>query len=65
MGIYQVKLFPDGEYQKIEATSEKDAAEKVFGRDLREAGSNHQLRVMVHKMVWPRSPNSTLFYDRA
>jgi hypothetical protein len=65
MGTFQVRLFPDGEYQKIEAATAKEAAEKLYGRQLSEVGGNRQVRVMVHKMVWPRSPNAILFYERA
>lgn len=64
MRTFQVRLYPDGDYKKIEATSAKEAAEERYGRELSETGSNHQLRVMVHEMKWPRDPSPTLFYDR-
>lgn len=64
MSIFQVRLFPDGEYEKVEAETAKDAAKLKYGSELSEIGSNHQLRVMVHAMIWPRRPSAMLFYDR-
>jgi hypothetical protein len=64
MSTFQVRLFPEGEYEKIDARTAKEAAEKKFGRDLYEVGSNHQLRAMVHPMIWPRRPSAILFYAR-
>lgn len=65
MSVYQVKLYPDGEYEKVEAQTAKEAAETQYGRELFDIGSNHQLRVMVHQMKWPRDPSPILFYDRS
>jgi hypothetical protein len=65
MSTFQVRLYPDGEYQKIEAASALEAAETLYGRQLSEIGTNYQLRVMVHEMRWPRRPSAMLFYDRA
>jgi hypothetical protein len=64
MSTFQVRLFPKGEYQKVEAQSAKEAAEKQCGHTLSEIGSNHQLRALVHEMRWPRRPSPILFYDR-
>lgn len=64
MSTFQVRLFPDGDYQKIEASTALEAAEKLYGRPLSDIGSQHQLRVMVHEMIWPRQSSPTLFYDR-
>jgi hypothetical protein len=64
MSTFQVRLFPDGEYQNVEAETAKKAAEIKYGRELAEVGSNHQLRVLVHEMIWPRRPSPMLFYDR-
>jgi hypothetical protein len=64
MRTFQVTRVSDREYQKVEAETTKEAAEKLYGRELSEVGSQHQLRVMVHEMVWPRCPNPILFYDR-
>ena len=64
MTTFQVRL-PDEDYKKIEAKTAKEAAEKLYGRELSEVGSNHQLRVMVHAMTWPRDQNPMLFYDRS
>jgi hypothetical protein len=64
MATFQVKLFPEGDYRKVEARSAKEAAEKEYGRSLSEVGSNHEIRVMVHAMIWPRRPAPMLFYHR-
>ena len=63
MSAYQVRLIPDGDYQKVEADDAKEAAEKHYGSALSTIGSNDQLRVMVHPMTWPRG-NPILFYGR-
>ena len=64
MPIFQVRLQSGGEYQQIEAARAKEAAEKLYGRELSEVGSLHELRVLVHEMRWPRRPTPMLFYDR-
>lgn len=64
MSIFQVRLFPEGEYEKIEAGSALAAADKLYGRPLSEVGRRDQLRVMVHEMIWPRRPSAMLFYER-
>jgi hypothetical protein len=64
MSTFQVRLFPEGDYQKVEANSAREAAQKHYGGELSETGTNHQLRVLVHKMMWPRAPSPILFYDR-
>ena len=61
---FQVRLLPEGEYQKIEAATAKDAAEKHYGGELFETGGKHQLRALVHAMIWPRKPSPMLFYCR-
>jgi hypothetical protein len=61
MPICQVERFPDGEYQKMEAESAQEAADKHYGRPLSQVGSNHQLRVLVR---WPGQSTPMLFYDR-
>jgi len=53
--IYQVQHWPDGQWdrehnwRKVEAESEKEAAEKVCGLSLTEAGRLAQLRARVLK----------------
>jgi hypothetical protein len=53
--IYQVQLWPNGQWsaehnwQKVEAASEKEAAEMVFGRSLSAQGRLAQLRARVLK----------------
>jgi hypothetical protein len=64
MSLFQVRLFPQGEYQKVEAVTAKEAAERQYGHELSKVGSNDQLRVLVHEMRWPRRPSPMLFYDR-
>ena len=64
MTTYQVNLYPDGDYKKIEAKTAKEVAENLYRRELSEVGSQDQLRVMVREMKWPRDPNPMLFYDR-
>ncbi len=64
MGTFQVRLFPVGEYEKVEAGSAKTAAEKKYGGELSETGGKHELRVLVHPMIWPRRPSPILFYGR-
>jgi cysteinyl-tRNA synthetase len=49
---YWVQLWPNGKwngkpYQKVDAISPREAAEKLHGGPLREAGSNHQIRAQV------------------
>jgi hypothetical protein len=54
MGTFQVQIWPEGEspktYQQVEAESEKDAAEKLYGKPLREEGFLHQLRALVRTL---------------
>jgi hypothetical protein len=64
MTIFQVRRFLDGgDYEKVEAQTAKEAAERLYGRPLSEVGSMHQLRMLVHAMIWPRRPSPMLFYD--
>jgi hypothetical protein len=64
MSTFQVRLLSENDYQKVEASSAKEAAETRYGRELSEIGSNHQLRALVHQMMWPRRPSPMQFYDR-
>ena len=54
MGRFQVQIRPEGEtpkaYQPVEAETEKDAAEKLYGKPLREEGFLHQLRALVRTL---------------
>lgn len=63
MSTFQVRLFPEGAYEKVEAANSKAAAEKKYGSELHETGSKHQLRALVHPMAWPRG-TPILFYSR-
>jgi|HubBroStandDraft_6_1064221.scaffolds.fasta_scaffold112064_2 hypothetical protein len=54
MGTFHVQIWPEGEspkaYQQVEAETEKDAAEKLYGKPLREEGFLHQLRALVRTL---------------
>jgi hypothetical protein len=58
MSIFQVRLFPEGEYQKVVAATALEAAERLYGRELSEVGRKDQLRVMVHEMIFGESAAS-------
>jgi hypothetical protein len=66
--IYQVQHWPDGEWdcernwQKVEAGSEKEAAEKVCGRTLKERGKLAQLRARVLTLGDLKRHTATAFY---
>jgi len=66
--IYQVQHWPGGEWdpghnwKKIEAMSEKEAAEKVCGLPLTETGRLAQLRARVLKFGDLRQRSATHFY---
>ena len=67
MATFQVQLWPDGKwdgkpYQKVEAPTAKEAAEKLYGQPLRGDGSNYQMRAQVRRMAY-RSGNSIVFYE--
>ena len=67
MAIYQVQLWPDGKsdnlpYRKVEASSPKEAAEKLYGKPLQDHGAQSQLRAMVRRLDRP-SENSMAFYE--
>ena len=67
MSIYKVKIMRRGNFndeaQNVEARTEKEAAEKLYGGLLFKQGQSAQMRVMVQ----PQSGlgNPTLFYERA
>jgi len=66
--IYQVQLWPNGQWsakhnwQKVEAATEKEAAEKVCGRTLRAQGKLAQLRARVLKHGDLKQRSATSFY---
>ncbi|MFL6799964.1 MAG: hypothetical protein ACJ8F3_21450 [Xanthobacteraceae bacterium] len=66
--IYQVQYLPGGQWQreynwrKVEAASEKDAAEKVCGLRLTQAGTLAQLRARVLTLDDRRQRTATAFY---
>ena len=67
--IYQVQHWPNGQWdrrhnwQKIEAGSEKEAAEKVCGFALRQTGRLAQLRARVLRFGDLRQRSATDFYS--
>jgi hypothetical protein len=66
--IYQVQRWRDGQWdracnwQKIEACSEKEAAEKACGRALRDCGKLAQLRARVLALGDLKQRTATPFY---
>jgi hypothetical protein len=62
MSAFRVQIWPRGEepkaYVSVEAESEKDAAEMLYGKPLREEGMLHQLRAIVKPLNAPHSPVS-------
>ncbi len=66
--IYQVQHWPDGQWdpahnwKKIEAASEKEAAEKVCGFPLTETGHLARLRARVLRLGDLRQRSATHFY---
>jgi len=62
---YWVQLWPNGKwdgkpYQKVDAASPREAAEKLHGGPLREAGGNHQIRAQVRIA---RKSSGIVFYE--
>jgi hypothetical protein len=66
MSIYKVKLMRDGNFddadQNVEARTEKEAAEKLYGRLLFKQGPSAQIRAIVQAPGGNGNP--TLFYER-
>jgi hypothetical protein len=67
MQTFQVQLWAEGKwdgkpYQKVDAETAKEAAEKLCGRPLSETGSNYQIRARVHHMLRPRG-DAAIFYE--
>jgi hypothetical protein len=66
--IYQVQSWPNGQWdrqhnwQKVVAGSEKEAAEKVCGFALTQAGRLAQLRARVLRLGDLRQRSATEFY---
>jgi hypothetical protein len=66
--IYQVQHWPDGQWdpthnwKKVEAASEKEAAEKVCGLPLAATGRLAQLRARVLRFGDLRQRSATDFY---
>jgi hypothetical protein len=67
MSIYKVRIMRGGNFndeaQNVEARTEKEAAEKLYGGLLFKQGQSVQMRVMVQPSGGLGNP--TLFYERA
>jgi hypothetical protein len=54
MQTFQVQIWPEAKspkaYEEVEAATEKEAAEKLYGKPLREEGFLHQLRAIVRTL---------------
>jgi hypothetical protein len=67
MSLFQVQLWPNGkwdgkDYQKVEAESAKEAAEKLYGSALSESGSNFKIRARVRRLGDIKTTGS-IFYE--
>jgi hypothetical protein len=65
--MHRVRLMRDGkleneEYQQVQAQTEKEAAEKLYGGLLFKQGTAAQVRAMVRSSSGTDNP--TLFYER-
>jgi hypothetical protein len=66
--IYQVQHWPDGRWdrehnwQKVKASTEQEAAEKVCGLTLRREGRQSQLRARVLRFGDLKQRSATEFY---
>jgi hypothetical protein len=65
MTVFRVQIWPKGArpkaYEKVEADSERAAAEKLYGKPLSEEGMLHQLRAIVRPIDQTRETVS--LYD--
>lgn len=67
MSLFQVQLWPNGiwdgkEYQRVEAKTAKEAAEKLYGGPLSEKGSNYKIRAQVRALGDLRN-HPMVFYE--
>jgi hypothetical protein len=63
---YWVQLWPDGRwdgkpYKQVDASSPKEAAEKLYGRSLQEQGGRHKIRAQVRI---PGMSSGIAFYEQ-
>jgi hypothetical protein len=67
MAVYKVRIQRDGKFdaedQRVEASSEKEAAEKLYGNTLYKQGPSDQMRAIVQAPAG-HAGNPTLFYER-
>jgi hypothetical protein len=66
MAIFQVQLWPNGkwdgsDYQKVEAGSAREAAERAYGSALTETGSNYKIRALATSLS-DKKGSSTVFF---
>lgn len=54
MSAFHVQIWPAGEspkaYEEVQAETAKEAAEKLYGKPLRDEGFLHQLRAIVRPL---------------
>jgi hypothetical protein len=67
MRVHRVQLMPEGKldgegYKEVQATTEKEAAEKLYGSLLFKQGPAARVRAMV--LSTSATDNPTLFYER-
>ncbi len=67
MTTFQVQLWPEGRwdgqpYQKVEAATPKEAAEKLYGKPLQDRGANFQIRAQV-RVPSPPGQLPIIFYE--
>jgi hypothetical protein len=67
MTIYKVRVMREGKFdsedQNVQASSEKEAAEKLYGHILFKQGPSDQMRAIVQAPAG-HGGNPTLFYER-
>jgi hypothetical protein len=69
MQTWQVQLWPNGTwdgkpYQRVDADSAKEAAERLYGSPLVEAGQMHKIRARVRPLIASGAiQQPTVFYE--
>jgi hypothetical protein len=67
MAVYKVRIQREGKFdaedQNVEARTEKEAAEKLYGQLLFKQGPSDQMRAIVQAPAG-HGGNPTLFYER-
>jgi hypothetical protein len=68
MATFQVQLWPDGQwdqkpFRKVDAATPKEAAEKLYGKPLRERGANALIRARVWSLSRPNAQALVFFEE--